>query len=193
MRLLRMAIRTALAVVTILALVEVVPIDASSDRRIRLRDDCDPVTFAFAAGGCVGDGDTTFGEFIAELTKKQTVGAWRFSPDETEVKVGEILTAVNRGGEVHTFTKVVAFGGGFVPPLNTLSGNPITAPECLPPFNVASNPLGAAGGSIGAPFNTFPNTVTLATGPGTPLPVGVNRFQCCIHPWMRTTVGVEDP
>ncbi len=23
------------------------------------------------------------------------------------------------------------------------------------------------------------------------LPVGVNHFQCCIHPWMRITINVQ--
>jgi len=39
--------------------------------------------------------------------------------------------AVNRGGEEHTFTEVEEFGGGIVPVLNALSGNPEVAPECL--------------------------------------------------------------
>jgi hypothetical protein len=47
------------------------------------------------------------------------------------VKVGQTLLAANRGGEVHTFTEVEKFGGGIVPDLNALSGNPTPAPECL--------------------------------------------------------------
>jgi len=44
------------------------------------------------------------------------------------VEVKQMLLAVNRGGEVHTFTHVAAFGGGIVLPLNELSHNPTVAP-----------------------------------------------------------------
>jgi hypothetical protein len=79
---------------------------------------------------------------------------------------------VNRGGEVHTFTHVAAFGGGIIPPLNALSGNPVPAPECL-----ALEP-----DDFVAPGNTYQEQIE---GSGTQL------FQCCIHPWMRMTVRAE--
>jgi hypothetical protein len=25
------------------------------------------------------------------------------------------------------------------------------------------------------------------------MPIGITRFQCCIHPWMRTVVEVASP
>jgi hypothetical protein len=71
----------------------------------------------------------------------------------------------SRGGELHTFTRVQNFGGGIVPLLNDLSGNPVVAPECA----ALGNP--AAG--------------------STALPAGKTQFQCCIHPWMRTTIEVK--
>jgi hypothetical protein len=83
--------------------------------------------------------------------------------------VGDLIIAINRGGEAHTFTEVAAFGGGFIPELNELSGNPVPAPECLdfgsivfvPPGGTASEEIGEAGEEL---------------------------YQCCLHPWMRATV-----
>jgi plastocyanin len=85
---------------------------------------------------------------------------------------GSTLTAVNRGGEVHTFTEVEQFGGGIVPLLNDLSGNPTPAPECLALSPSDFVPPGAA------------FTVTESE-------TGVKHYQCCIHAWMQTTVRVR--
>ena len=40
-----------------------------SDKKIRLLDDCDPATFnaVLGDGACIGNGHTTFAEFIEEL------------------------------------------------------------------------------------------------------------------------------
>jgi hypothetical protein len=73
---------------------------------------------------------------------------------------------------VHTFTEVEAFGGGFVPELNALSGNPVPAPECL-----ALDP-----DDFVPPGGTYSDEVE---EPGT------ERYQCCIHPWMRATVSAR--
>jgi plastocyanin len=149
-------------------------IDAHDQARlVKMRDKCDPVSFnaAFGEGTCVGNGHVTVEEFIAELTRKQEHNAWRFSPDHVRAHPGEHLVARTDGGEVHTFTKVAAFGGGFIPDLNDLTGNPAPAPECL------TNP---------APF-VAPGDST-DTGPLAP---GTHRFMCCIHPWMRTEVTVR--
>ena len=46
--------------------------DSSSDSLlVRMRDKCDPLTFNFAIGPgtCVGNGNVTFSDFIAELTE----------------------------------------------------------------------------------------------------------------------------
>jgi len=143
-------------------------------RNVRLRDDCDSASFnaVLGAGACVGNGGTTVDEFNAELAQKRFVGAWKMNPDHTGEKAGTIIEVENRGGETHTFTPVVAFGGGRVPSLNAASGNTTVAPECAD-----LNPL-----------TVVPSGGHLA---GSPLTVGVHRYQCCIHPWMRTTVTIK--
>ena len=82
--------------------------------------------------------------------------------------------AINRGGEVHTFTEVEEFGGGIVPPLNDLSHNPVVAPECasLDPDDFV------------APGATYREEALEHAGTA--------RFQCCIHPWMRLEVKVAE-
>jgi plastocyanin len=147
----------------------------SKHARVLMKDDCDPTTFnqAVGPGTCVGNGETTFQQFIAELTAERTVDDWEFDPDGLHVRSQSSVTARNVGGETHTFTEVKQFGGGIVPPLNDLSGNPVPAPECLTPE------------IIGPTFTPPGGTVASnALAPGT------HRFQCCIHPWMRTTVEV---
>ncbi|HJZ77475.1 MAG TPA: hypothetical protein VKE51_37355 [Vicinamibacterales bacterium] len=142
---------------------------------VQVRDDCDPATFnADPPVGpglgpiCEGNGDTTFGEFIAELRATKVAEEWRFNPDR--MSEPRPIVAHNRGGETHSFTRVAKFGGGQVPVLNTLSGNDkFLAPECFDK-------------KVGGTF----------IGPGHDLNVdsvqGGDQFQCCIHPWMRTTV-----
>ena len=46
------------------------------------------------------------------------------------MKVGDVLVATNRGGEIHTSTEVEEFGGGVVDQLNQLTGLTEVAPEC---------------------------------------------------------------
>ena len=142
---------------------------------VSMHDACDPATFDAALqdpSACLRDGGVTFQEFVAQLQKHQQAGAWHFAPPSLSVSEGSSLTAVNRGGEVHTFTEVEHFGGGMVPLLNDLSGNPTPAPECL-----ALSP-----GDFVAPGAAF--TVTESEA-------GVEHYQCCIHPWMRITVQVR--
>jgi plastocyanin len=145
--------------------------DASRARAVALRDDCDPATFDAATGpnSCVRKGNgMPFGTFIAVLTQNQKVGAWKIDPNRVEADPGTMIVATNRGGETHTFTRVAAFGGGIVPILNTLSGNPTPAPECSP----ATIQFLAPGASV---------ETTVADD-------GTERYQCCIHPWMRMEV-----
>src|SRR5215218_3816034 len=101
------------------------------DKKVRLLDDCDPVTFGGVPGGCIGNGHTTFAEFIEELEETQDAHKWRNQPSDMHLNVGRSTLIENRGGETHTFTPVAEFGGGFVPDLNGISGNPVPAPECL--------------------------------------------------------------
>src|SRR5215204_6292757 len=103
------------------------------DKKIRLLDDCEPTTFnaVLGDGACVGNGHTTFAEFIEELEETQDAHKWRNQPSQAQLNVGRPTLIENRGGEVHKFTPVAAFGGGFIADLNGISGNPVPAPECL--------------------------------------------------------------
>jgi plastocyanin len=142
-----------------------------TERRVNMTDACDPTSFnaVLGPGTCTRNGGVRFTQFIELLRKHQTVGAWHFAPPRLRVKVGQTLLAVNRGGEVHTFTEVDEFGGGIVPDLNALSGNPTPAPECL---TLEPDDFVPPGG-------TYTDEVEVE---------GVERYMCCIHPWMRTTV-----
>lgn len=144
-------------------------------QRLELRDDCDSVSFnaQLGPGGCIRRGSVTFQKFIDELTKKKDVGAWKNNPDKFDANFGTTISVVNIGGETHTFTRVANFGGGFVQVLNDLSGNKTVAPECATP-----NP---------ATFVAAGGTMQVKTGTGTQIVDGTYKFQCCIHPWMRTT------
>jgi hypothetical protein len=135
-------------------------------RLVTMMDGCDPESFDAADVTCVRPGGVTFARFLDLLGKNQTVGAWHFSPRTLNARVGQTLLAVNQGGEVHTFTEVEEFGGGVIEALNTLSGNPVPAPECqhLSP------------GDFVAPGASHTEEVE---APGT------EHYQWCIHPWMR--------
>jgi len=145
---------------------------ARIDRQISLMDACDGPTFnlALGPGTCSRPGGVSFSEFVAQLTAHQSAGAWHNAPSQTDAFVGDELLAVNKGGEVHTLTRVATFGGGVVPFLNDLSGTPTIAPECTTETNFV--PPG------GTDTDALDQT-------------GELKFQCCIHPWMRTTVRVK--
>jgi len=141
-------------------------------RLVTMMDACDGPTFNLAVGPgtCSRGAGVNFSEFVTQLTAHQSVGAWHNAPSQTDASLGDALTAVNNGGEVHTFTRVANFGGGIVPFLNTLAGTPIEAPEC------------ASEGTFVLPGGTDSETLNQE---------GTLKFQCCIHPWMRTTVLVK--
>lgn len=146
---------------------------------IHAEDDCDPATFGAL---CVPGfrGNTTLQEFLDELDATQEVNAWEFGGGEIRVNAGESFQVTNRGGEVHTFSVVASFGGGRVPPLNTASGNPVVAPECVAGPNPTNVDLAAGRG------------ITVTTGAnGTMKTRGTFKVQCCIHPWMRSTVVIN--
>jgi hypothetical protein len=154
---------------------------AKSDHKtVRIRDDCDPATFnaAIGPGTCVGDGRTTFAEFTATLDAGVAPHKWRFSRDEFGLDAGGRIDVESRGGEFHTFTEVKEFGGGCVAEFLNLGEAPV--PECEPRL------------ADGTPV-AFVNT---GVPPGGTRPVenlspGTHRFQCLIHPWMRTVAEVE--
>ena len=144
-------------------------------RVVSMMDACDPASFNAALNdpeACIRNGGVTFEKFIDQLAKHGSIGSWHFAPPQMDARVGQTLLAVNRGGEVHTFTEVEEFGGGIVPILNQLTGNTTVAPECLQ--------LGP--GDFIPPGGTTTHEVT---------ETGVERFECCIHPWMRTVVRVR--
>ena len=141
---------------------------------IQLQDRCDPATFDAALhdpNACVRDGGTTFADFFAEFLKNGSVGHWRFHPDDVQIRAGQSLTAVNVGGEFHTFTRVDQFGPGCVDALNQGQAPPAF---CADPA-------------------VFPGTGVPPGGsrPVTGLAPGTYKFQCLIHPWMHTVVTVR--
>jgi hypothetical protein len=176
-RIIRTLVWTALSAVIVLSLTAGAGAVAG-DKKIRLLDDCEPTTFnaVLGDGACIGNGNTTFAEFIDELEETQDAHAWRNQPSSMKLTVGRSTSIENVGGEVHTFTPVAEFGGGFVNELNGISGNPVPAPECL---NFAAMVFIPAGATEEGP-----------TAGSADLPVGSNKFQCCIHPWMRTIIDV---
>jgi hypothetical protein len=179
------------ALITVVGAMWAAPAGADSGpqaRAVALRDDCDPASFneAVGPGTCVGSGETTFNEFVAELQKDQVAKDWNMDPNHFNVKPAQAVAITNQGGELHSFTRVAMFGGGFIDFLNQLSGNPVPCAECAvkdshgdlqPPPPSASNMYVGPG-----------QTVMLDTSI---LTMGVNRFQCVIHPWMRTIVTLK--
>lgn len=156
----------------------------SGNRTVNLVDDCDPDDPAWLPVGCFqNDGDVTAAEFNAFLRSPLydniapfgvepglfLVGhpSWRNDPSHVVIEAGKKIQVRNVGGRPHSFTAVAAFGGGVVPPLNVGAQ---MAPECAQHVRLE------AGDS---------DTIT-AGGEG------LQRFQCCFHPWMRATVRVVD-
>ncbi len=143
-------------------------------------DECDPTTFNAALGSdfCKNislGAFTRFNDLFAEAAAGNPDPKWDFEPDTLTIKQGSVLSVVDQGGEPHTFTEVKEFGGGFVPGLN--SPGQETVPECSGGFsNIAVARTRILQGSQ-------LNTASLSKGE--------HHFQCCIHPWMRTTVTVK--
>ena len=141
---------------------------------VAVLDDCDPNDSTWEdIGGCaLPKGEVTRAEFDDELLSPDAttvIGhqAWRNDPAYLKIRSRATVHVKNKGGRDHTFTEVAEFGGGIVPPLNV---GLTPAPECdnadiLPPG--ASMRLGD-------------------------LDPGNHRFQCCLHPWMRTLIKVLD-
>ena len=148
--------------------------DEDRNRKIAIRDDCDPDDPTWApTGGCsLPDGDVNRAEFNGELVSPlslSTIGhqAWRNEPSYLKIDTRDSVRVTNRGGRIHTFTEVANFGGGRVPPLNV---GLAPAPECASAVDVPP------GGRVEI----------------TDLEPGNHRFQCCIHPWMRALVKVQE-
>jgi plastocyanin len=141
---------------------------------VRMMDACDPTTFAGVPGGCQRSGGVTFEQFISQVSRLGRAPAWQFAPEDLYLHEGDEFMATNVGGEVHTFTEVEEFGGGIVAALNNLTGLTTVAPEC----------------------QTLGQSDFVPPGESTPAEetdeVGDEHYQCCIHPWMRTTVHVRE-
>jgi hypothetical protein len=183
---------TAVVTLTLISMAASIALIAAGEPLVvRIQGPCDPATFnaAVGPGTCVGDGTITFPHFIAELTSAHKVGAWHFDPAAGTLDPGTVLSLDNRSGETHTFTKVKEFGGGFIGLLNGLSGNPVPAPEC------ATATIGGLIPKPPSPSNIFVEAGETETGPtaGTSImPSGTTtKFQCCIHPWMRTELTTK--
>jgi hypothetical protein len=153
---------------------------ASGNVIVNLMDACDPETFnapppaGAGPGTCVRNGGVTFQNFIATLMRFGSIGAWHMAPPDSNLLVGQHFLAVNHGGEMHTFTEVEEFGGGVVPELNALAHTPDEAPECK----------ALAPDDFIAPGATFQSDTEQEEGD--------EKYQCCIHPWMRLTAHVRE-
>lgn len=142
-------------------------------------DECDPATFNAVLGpdeckNVAAGASTLFSNFIAEAAGGTPDPNWDFEPDTLKVKEGTIVSVVNQGGEVHTFTEVENFGGGFVPPLND---GQAPVPECVGGFSKVSV----------AKTRLLQGSSVQIAG----LSKGTHHFECCIHPWMRMDVEVK--
>ena len=148
--------------------------------KIEMQDDCDPTDPGWTpTGGCLhAKGTVTEAEFRVfsfMTTGSPFVGsvighpAWRNDPGYLVLQSGLDLKVVNRGGRNHTFTEVADFGAGNVPPLSAGLLQITTSPNCMGAQIVP--PGGRA--DVSSPS------------------VGLHKFQCCIHPWMRAVVSVE--
>ena len=123
--------------------------DNDDENNVATLNNCDP-TAGWSGPGCIQkkgeDDDVTPAEFDALLPSPlsaSVVGhpSWRNDPSYLSIRVGERVHVKNRGGRPHTFTKVVNFGGGVIPPLNAGLG---MAPECpLDSFRTSETHLGA--------------------------------------------------
>ncbi len=147
----------------------------NATRTVRMLDRCEPESFnaVLGEGTCIGNGEVTFDKFIRQLEESGVAHTWRNIPPNLNMRVGQTLVALNIGGEAHTFTEVEEFGGGIVPLLNDLSGNPIPAPECL---TLAPEDFIPPGGRSEDHEDE----------------AGTELYQCCLHPWMRTVVHINE-
>ena len=171
--------RIGLALALVVGASAMVAAVAVADKKVSILDACDPPTFnAIAEGICVDiGGDVTFEEFSSDNVLPEGHPAWTNEPSYLRIKPGERVKVTNKGGEEHTFTEVVAFGGGFIPFLNNPTESEVVVPEC---------------GSVNTPP---PDLIFIPSGGKAQvkgLSVGTHLFMCCIHPWMRAAIKVVD-
>lgn len=177
----RYALAASAAVALVALVASAIAWAGPSSRMVEMLDNCDGPSFnaVLGEGACSRDSGLAFGTFVNRLIAKGSVESWRFAPEKLSLDAGGTVTAVNRGGEDHTFSEVAQFGGGCIEEVNDLVGlTPV--PECAgfpgpPGILLFVSTLAAPGASV-----------TTA-----PLAAGTHRFLCLIHPWMRTTVTVR--
>lgn len=141
-------------------------------RVVELRDACDKATWDVEFPGlCTKSaGSVSLDEFRAKIPEGGS-GAWWIRQRHLTLDAGDSIAATDAGGIVHSFTEVDQFGLGCVPDWNKAVSE--TVNNC--------------------DFGKFVATLVQPGATSTPekLSVGVHKFQCLIHPWMRTIVTVE--
>lgn len=182
-----------LAVATVGLAFAAIPATApASDGGITVQDRCDHDSFVAALQdehACDrpqddGGGVTTFDELISSLIADRANDHWRFKEEKVALRAGQPLNIrMNRGGEGHTVTEVPSFGPGCVPELNALvfAGQDQTPPAACGAATTFTP--GFLGGDLIAPG--LPGFAKVGLSKGT------HRFQCMIHPWMKSTVTVR--
>jgi plastocyanin len=153
-------------------------------------DECDPVSFNASTDPSTKPGpglgpdfcrnitlgaSTSLSELFALAGKGTPDPGWDFEPDTLKIKKGTPIVVVDQGGEPHTFTEVKHFGGGFIAGLNNGED---TVTECAGGFK-----------NLSVARTRILQGSQLQIGD---LAKGEHYFQCCIHPWMRVTVDVQD-
>ena len=149
--------------------------DEAGGKNILIKDDCDPTDPAWNnVGGCaLAQGDVTLAEFAGQNDSPladAVIGhqAWRNDPSYLEIRPDDSVRVDNVGGRRHTLTEVAQFGGGIAPNPALNEGLDL-AEECREANNI------------------LPGGREHLSG----LAVGIHRFQCCFHPWMRALIKVE--
>lgn len=147
---------------------------------IHPEDTCNPASFGTPPCAAGFPGTTTVAQFNAELDATKRVATWEYGGGSGNIRFGRNLQVDNHGGETHTFTVVANYGGGRVATLNERSGNTVVAPECVAGPNAANVDIKSGTG------------ISVTSGAsGVFKTRGTFKVQCCIHPWMRTTVTVQ--
>lgn len=185
-------IMSAVAVVALAGLAFPASADAKNGghvRMVRMQDRCDPATFNADPPVGPGIGNicaphngelVTWAEFLDQLNPVDFGHSkWNMHPDMIDLKMGDSLSVSVRGGEFHTFTMVDDFGPGCVPFINEALG--LTGP---PAADCATQAVPVAAGGSGSAPGLPPVTVS-------GLAPGNYKFECLIHPWMRSEVTVR--
>jgi plastocyanin len=144
-------------------------------RVLELRDACDQVSWEGEFPGLCTKvaGSVSLPEFRAALADGGS-GAWWIRQRDITLDAGDSIAATNVGGIVHTFTEVAAFGQGCITEWNQAVKETVN--------NCDFSQFDPVNGSL---------VLQGTTGEAKVLPVGVHRFQCLVHPWMRTVVTVR--